>query len=181
MPHHTGRAATVVAWLLAAAVLFAACGGDDGGEVPATQTPFIAPSPYTTEEAIKKLDEIELKIRVPDPKLIERYSINPAEVQQRIELILNGTSTTSGLDDARVALREGNRILAAEYTYNAVMDFVLPAFGSDDIDYISQQELDEIDPGHVFVEDHSQGLLTTAVFKEVAIALIHLWYRMAPG
>ena len=155
--------------------------GDNGGDGPATQTPFIAPSAYTTEVALQKLDEAELLIRVPDPELIRRYSISNTALEQRIALVLQGTSDTTGLDDARLALQEENRILAAEYIYNAVIDYVTPAFGGEDSDQITPQQLNEIDPGRVFVDDHSQGMFTTAGFKEAVIKLIELWYRVLPG
>jgi hypothetical protein len=167
---------------LVAAAAFAACDGDDGGgDGPASQTPFIAPSPYTTEEALRKLDEVELLIKLPDPQLTEEFDISTTELQQRVTLILEGTSDTSGLDDARAALEDENRILATEYIYNTVTDYVVPSFGPDDSDIIDEETLDEIDPGHTFVEDHSQGMFTTGVFKEATIALIELWYRALPG
>jgi hypothetical protein len=31
------------------------------------------------------------------------------------------------------------------------------------------------------VEDHSQGLLVSGLYKEVAVKLIELWYRVPPG
>jgi hypothetical protein len=174
--------------LLAALALpvLGACGGDDSSSgsnsgASATQTPFIAPSPYTTEEALQKFDEVVLLAKAPDRSKLQEYGITEADLQQRISLILNGTSDTTGLDDARTALNDGNRILAAEYIHNVVTDYVTPAFGPNDTDSIGEQQLDEIDPGHTFVDDHSQGMFTTAVFKAVAVKLIELWYRVLPG
>lgn len=170
---------------LVALTVFASCGGDDGGgpngDGSSTQTPFIAPSPYTTEVALQKLDEAELLVKVPDLDLARKYNVSTAELEQRIGLILRGTSDTTGLDDARAALQEENRILAAEYIHNTIVDHVTPSFGSEDSTSISEEQLNEIDPGRIFVQDHSQGLLTTAVFKEAAVALIELWYRVLPG
>lgn len=166
---------------LLAFALFAACGDDDGDGGPGTQTPFIAPSPYTTEVALQKLDEAELLIKVPDPELVRKYSISNAALEQRIALILQGTSDTTGLDDARIALQQENRILAAEYIHNAVIDYLTPAFGGEDSDLITPQQLNEIDPGRIFVEDHTQGMFTSGVFKEAVIKLIELWYRVLPG
>jgi hypothetical protein len=162
--------------------LVAACGGDDdGGGEPATQTPFFAPSPYTTEVALQKLDEAELLIKLPDPELVNRFGIGQADLQQRITLALKGTSDTTGLDDARAALEQENRILAAEYIHNVVFDYLTPAFGGDDSDSISEEQLDEIDPWGTFVDDHSQGMFTTAIFKDAVIKLIELWYRVLPS
>ncbi len=164
-------------------VIAAACGGDDGGGGggPATQTPFIAPSPYTTDVALQKLDEAESLIKIPDPELIRRFSISDADFRKRVALALQGTSDTTGLDDARAALEDENRILAAEYIHNVVFDYLTPAFGGDDSDTIEEKQLDEIDPGHTFVEDHSQGMFTSAVFKSSVVKLIELWYRVLPG
>jgi hypothetical protein len=160
-----------------------ACGGNDDndGSNPDTQTPFIAPSPYTTEEALQMLDDTELLIKLPDPRKLSEFQIAEQDLQQRVALILEGTSDTTGLDDARLALESGNRILAAEYIHNVVTDYVTPAFGPNDSDMIDEKTLNEIDPGHTFVDDHSQGMFTTAVFKEAAIRLIELWYRVLPG
>ena len=170
---------------LFAVALFAACGGDDGGSNgdggADTQTPFIAPSPYAIDVALQKLDEAEQLVKLPDLELARKYNISTAELEQRITLILRGTSDTTGLDDARAALQEENRILAAEYIHNTVIDHVTPSFGSEDSTSISEEQLNEIDPGRIFVQNHSQGLLTTAVFKEAAVALIELWYRVLPG
>lgn len=171
---------TIPAVLLTLA-LIAACGGDDDGGEPATQTPFIAPSPYTTEEALQKLSEAELLIKVPDPEIMSRLGISPTDLQPRVNLALQGTSDTTGLDDAAAALRKENRILAAEYIHNVVVDYLTPSFGGEDGDSIDEEQLNEIDPGQVFVEDHSQGMFTTAVFKEAVIRLIELWYRVLPG
>lgn len=170
--------------LLAAALLIAACGGDDdGGDGggSATQTPFIAPSPHTVEVALQKLDEVELMIKVPNAELVQQYEISNAEIEQRANLILRGTSDTTGLDDARAALNDGNRILAAEYIHNVVTDYIAPSFGSKDSESINEEQLDEIDPGHTFVDDHSQGMLVSGLYKEVAVKLIELWYRVLPG
>ena len=169
---------------VALAIGVACGGGSDNGtneSEPATQTPFIAPSPYTTEVALQKLDEVEQLIKLPDLELARKYNISTPELEQRIILIVRGTSDTTGLDDARTALQDENRILAAEYIHNVVVDYVTPSFGSEDSDSIGEEQLNEIDPGHTFVEDHSQGLLTTAVFKEAVIKLIELWYRVLPG
>ena len=174
--------AIAIALATVALVITASCGGDDdddGGS--ASQTPFIAPSPYTTDIALQKLDEAEQLVKLPDLELARKYDISTAELEQRIILILQGTSNTTGLDDARAALQEENRILAAEYIHNTVIDHVTPSFGSEDSTSISEEQLNEIDPGRIFVQDHSQGLLTTAVFKEAAVALIELWYRVLPG
>ena len=174
--------AIAIALATVALVITASCGGDDdddGGS--ASQTPFIAPSPYTTDIALQKLDEAEQLVKLPDLELARKYNISTAELEQRIILILQGTSNTTGLDDARAALQEENRILAAEYIHNTVIDHVTPSFGSEDSTSISEEQLNEIDPGRIFVQDHSQGLLTTAVFKEAAVALIELWYRVLPG
>ncbi len=181
------RAPTIVILLLAglaaSVLLVAACGDDssNGGDGSASQTPFFAPSPYTAEEALQKLDEVEAAIKAPDRSKLQEYNISETDLQQRISLILKGTSDTTGLDDARAALKDGNRILAAEYMHNTVTDYVTPAFGSNDTDSIGERQLDEIDPGHTFVDDHSQGMFTTAVFKGVAVKLIELWYRVLPG
>jgi hypothetical protein len=178
--------AVAIALATAALVITAACGGgDDGGSNDdggaGSQTPFIAPSPYATDIALQKLDEAEQLVKLPDLELARKYDISTAELEQRIILILQGTSNTTGLDDARAALQEENRILAAEYIHNTVIDHVTPSFGSEDSTSISEEQLNDIDPGRVFVQDHSQGLLTTAVFKEAAVALIELWYRVLPG
>lgn len=176
------RAPHIALLLLAALTVLPACGDDGGGgEVSATQTPFIAPSPYTTEVALQKLDEAELLIKVPNPELVRKYSISNAALEQRIALVLQGTSDTTGLDDARLALQEENRILAAEYIHNAVIDYLTPAFGGEDSDLITPQQLNEIDPGRIFVEDHTQGMFTSGVFTEAVIKLIELWYRVLPG
>jgi len=170
---------TALALLLPLAAA-AACGGgagDDAG-APATRTPYFAPSPFSMEEALKKLDEAELMIKVPDPELIQRYQVSPAEIQKRTNLALNGTSDSDGLDDARAALEAGNGILAAEYIYNVVTDYIQPFFGSNDADSIDEKQLDEIDPGHAFVQDHSLGMPVSALLKRAAIALIELWYRI---
>lgn len=165
--------------------LLAGCGDDDGessgNDGPATQTPFIAPSPYSTEEALQKLDEAERLIKLPDPQLVSRFSINDTDLKQRITLALQGTSDTTGLDDARIALEQANRILAAEYIHNVVFDYLTPAFGANDSDSISEEQLDEIDPWGTFVDDHSQGMFTTAVFKDAVVKLIELWYGVLPG
>ena len=175
--------------VISVALLIAACGGDDnggssnggGGDGQASQTPFIAPSPYTTEEALQKFDEVELAVKTPDRSQLQKYGISETDLQQRISLILQGTSDTTGLDDARAALKDGNRILAAEYIHSTVTDYVTPAFGPNDTDSIGEKQLDDIDPGHTFVDDHSQGMFTTAVFKGIAVKLIELWYRVLPG
>ena len=160
----------------------AACGGDDGGDGgSASQTPFIAPSPHTVEVALQKFDEVELMIKVPDAELVQKYEISNAEIEQRANLILRGTSDTTGLDDARAALNDGNGILAAEYIHNVVTDYITPAFGSKDSESITEEQLDEIDPGHTFVDDHSQGMLVSGLYREVAVKLIELWYRVPPG
>lgn len=159
-----------------------ACGDDnDGAGGTATQTPIIVPSPYTTEVAIQKLDEAELLIKLPDPQLVSRFSISETDLSKRIALALEGTSDTTGLDDARIALEQENRILAAEYIHNVVFDYLTPAFGGDDSDSISEEQLDEIDPWGTFVDDHSQGMFTTAVFKDAVVKLIELWYGVLPG
>jgi len=182
MIHGPRRVAAALAPVLAAAATLAACGGGgDSDAGPAALTPFIAPSPYTTEEALKKLDEVELMVKVPDPELIQRYEISAAEVQKRTDLVLNGTSDTTGLDDARAALEAGNRILAAEYIHNVVTDYIQPFFGSNDADSIGEKQLDEIDPGHVFVRDHSLGMPVSGLLKRAAIALIELWYGVLPS
>lgn len=155
-------------------------GGDDGG-ANGTPTPFIAPSPYTVEVALQKFDEIELMIKVPNAELVQQYEISSAEIEQRANLILRGTSDTTGLDDARAALNNGNRILAAEYIHTVVTDYVAPAFGSKDSESISEEQLDEIDPGHTFVDDHSQGMPVSGLYKEAAVQLIQLWYGVLPG
>ena len=145
--------------LLAAALLIAACGGDgdDGDGGSASQTPFIAPSPYTVEVALQKFDEVELMIKVPNTELVQQYEISNAEIEQRINLILRGASDTTGLDDARAALNDSNGILAAEYIHNVVTDYVVPAFGSKDSDSINEEQLDEIDPGRAFVKTTARG------------------------
>jgi hypothetical protein len=177
-------AIALVAVALAILALAGALGGDDDGgsadDGSASQTPFIAPSPYTTEVALQKLDEVELLIKLPNPDFMSKYNISSADLEQRIALVLEGTSDTTGLDDARVALQEENPILAAEYMYNVVNDYLRPAFGNEDSDTITPEQLDEIDPGNIFVDDHSQGMFTTAVFKEAVIKLIHLWSRVSP-
>lgn len=180
-PARAARAALAMLLMVGALVIAAACGGDDDDGGPATQTPFIAPSPFTTEEALQKLSDVELLIKVPDPEIVSQLGISPADLQPRIALALQGTSDTTGLDDAAAALREENRILAAEYIHNVVVDYLTPSFGGEDGDTIDEEQLNEIDPGRVFVEDHSQGMFTSAVFKEAVIRLIELWYRVLPG
>jgi hypothetical protein len=109
-----------------------------------------------------------LLIKLPDAELVSRLEIGQADLRQRITLALQGTSDTTGLDDARAALEQENRILAAEYIHNVVFDYLTPAFGGDDSDSISEEQLDEIDPGHVR-DDHSRN--AAAVFKDAVIKL----------
>ena len=179
-------AISLVGVALAILALAGALGGDDSGDSgggdggSASQTPFIAPSPYSVEVALQKFDEVELMIKVPNTELVQRYEISNAEIEQRANLILRGASDTTGLDDARAALNDSNGILAAEYIHNVVTDYIVPAFGSKDSDSINEEQLDEIDPGHAFVTDHGKGMLVSGLYKEVAVKLIELWYRMPP-
>jgi hypothetical protein len=116
--------------------------------------------------------QAEQLVKLPDLELARKYNISTAELEQRITLILRGTSDTTGLDDARAALQEENRILAAEYIHNTVIDHVTPSFGSEDSTSISEEQLNEIDPGRIFVQDHSQGLLTCRVQASPSSALV---------
>jgi len=141
--------------VISVALLIAACGGDDnggssnggGGDGQASQTPFIAPSPYTTEEALQKFDEVELAVKTPDRSQLQKYGISETDLQQRISLILQGTSDTTGLDDARAALKDGNRILAAEYIHSTVTDYVTPAFGPTTRTRLASSSLTKSIPG----------------------------------
>jgi hypothetical protein len=139
---------------------------------------MIFPSPISDEEALQRLGEIEQMVRAPNPAAVARYGVGPGELQQRRDLILNGISDVSGLDDARAALEEGNRILAKEYLYNALFDFITPYFGEDDAGDVSPNELREVDPFGIFAEDPSQGLPATGVYREVVIKVIELWYHL---
>ena len=170
-------------------LLLAACGGDNGpsgsagggggsGAAAPAGSVFIPPSPYTTEEALKQLDDIIAAVRSPDARTLQKYNISDAAYGQRRDLILNGESDVTGLDDARTALVQNNHILAAEYLENDLKDYVTPLFGSNDSDSISEDQLKQIDRSRHFVDDPSKGFPTTVVFKDVVVKMISLWYRL---
>ena len=159
-------------------LLLAACGGDDGGDGSTSATPLKLGQSYTKTQALVALDAVEQKVRNPDASLVQKYGISETDLKGRVDLILNGQSDTSGLDDVRNAIQNDDRILAAEYLYNDVFDFASPTFGGQDAESIDSDKLNEIDPRHTFVADPGPGLPVTAVFKDAVEMMIELWYRL---
>jgi hypothetical protein len=171
------RAAPVLIALLAA--LGQACNGDDASNGNnSSVTPYIPPASYAPDEALAKLDAIEALVEEPNRAFVALAQVDDAVLQERIGRIMFGENENSGLDDIRIALENDDRIGAAEYLYNAVVQYAAPALSDADAGEIDQNTLDQIDVNHTFDEDHDDGMPVSSVFEEAIILMIDLWYRI---
>ena len=162
-----------------AAVLFAACGGDDGSNGgPSTATPYIPPPSHAPDEALAKLDEIIALVQTPLSPLIGLAQANEGDVQLRTDRILHGENDTSGLDDVRLALEANDRIGAGEYLHNVVTQYATAPLTDKDKNSIDPETLDEIDLSRSFDADHSDGMEVSNVFKQAVVKMIELWHRI---
>lgn len=139
---------------------------------------------YNTPKAraLRRIDTIIVKIQNPDYQLISKYDIDPGIMENRKEVIIEGLETPGykvpGLNDIRQSLGKNQRTEAKERLVK-VFDSFHP-FGSrtgedTDLVEISKEELEKLDPNHVFAP--GGGLRSvTALYKEEAVEIIKVYY-----
>jgi hypothetical protein len=171
------RASFVLVILLASALLAACSDDDDGNNSDASPTPFIAPDALTTAQAVALLDEIEGMVQDPNRAQVALAQVSDGQVQERSLHMLNGIDDVSGLDDVRNSLDSGDRVGAGEYLFNVVRDDAAPLNGADTGE-IDEDILDQLDPLGTFDEDHSDGMVVSAVFRDSILKMMELWYGL---
>lgn len=156
-----------------------------------TPTPTSEPTPtpevLSTEAALAELDAIENMTRNPDQNLIAQLNIDPGIAENRIFEIMEGfdldydgvldETDIPGLNHVRQSLRENNRTQAKEQLVK-VFDSFHPFASTDDVQ-VTEEELNVIDPDHVFAPlPVGLGRTVTAVYKEAAVRVIQLFYKL---
>ena len=166
----------IIVGLLLATSLALACGDDDGGG-DGSPTPFIAPATLAADDAIAELDEIMAQVNDPDQELVDAAGIGEFELETRIEDAIEGTAQVPGLNEARQLLEDGDRILAREYVHNNLVETLAIPFTKSDTESISADALETLDPLRAFAE-RGEDLPVSAIFRDVAVRLIQLWYQI---
>ena len=158
--------------------LAVACGGDDdgGGDGEASRTPFLAPATLSPDDAIAELDAIISLVNNPDQALVDASGIGEFELMTRAAAVLEGAQVP-GLNEVRDLLEEPNRILAAEYLHNNVIEVLALPFTDADTEVISADAMGAIDPLEAFAV-RGEDFEVSAVFRDAVVRSIQLWYQI---